>query len=167
MTALSAQEIEDYGAALINPFSGASLTSQGYDLTLGKIEEFVGSGIMGKEGKVLPEYREVERFPTSEGEAYWLGPGAYLVTFAETVNIPHDIVGLLWSRSTLLRMGAGFSTAVWDAGYHGIGQSMLVVLNPWGIQVPIGGRVGQMVFFRLGQETEQPYDGQYQGGKSV
>jgi dUTP pyrophosphatase len=152
-----------YNEKLIDPYIMNHETPQGYDLSVGKIESFQGSGILGKVGKILPVYQEVDKFPTTEGESYWLKPGAYLVTFKETVRIPYDMCAFVWSRSSLLRMGAGFVTAVWDAGYYGIGQSMLVVHNPMGVQVPVDGRVAQMVFFRMESETDSPYDGQYQG----
>lgn len=163
MTVLSAQEIEDYGTDLINPFKSANLTSQGYDIEVAKVERLEGYGRLLVEGKTLPHYREASLVHLAP--RYALKPGQYIVTFKEEVNLPHDICAFLWSRSTLLRMGASIQTAVWDAGYHGQGSSLLIVSNPDGIILEIGARIGQMVFHRLGQATEQPYDGQYQGGK--
>lgn len=167
MTVLSAQEIEEYGPDLINPFASISLTSQGYDISVETIERMDGFGrlTIQNEQKILPKYREASRVSGSLiEERYSLTPGMYLVSFVEDVTLPHDVCAFLWSRSTLLRMGASLQTAVWDAGYHGKGSSLLLVSNPDGIIVEKGARIGQMVFHRLGQATEQPYDGQYQGG---
>lgn len=162
MTVLSAQEIEDYGCDLINPFKSGSLTSQGYDVSVQKIESISGHGILYIDGKMLPKYYPAKT--NIQTLHYVLYPGQYIVTFNEEVNLPHDICAFLWSRSTLLRMGASMQTAVWDAGYHGKGSSLLLVSNPSGISVEKDARIGQMVFHRLGQATEQPYHGQYQGG---
>ncbi len=148
-----------YDQHLIDPYTLNHETPQGYDLSVYRIEQFQGKGYLQQYGKSLPEYQEAPNDDTG----YYLRPGAYLVTFKENVRIPDDMVAFVWSRSTLLRMGAGFVTAVWDAGYRGVGQSMLVVHNPMGIEIEHGSRVAQMVFFRMETETDKPYDGQYQG----
>lgn len=161
MSILTAQEIKERGRELIVPFDEKNVTSQGYDVTVSLIEQMQGPGELRVAGKELPEYQHASfRLGT-----YYLGTGQYLVTFNEEVSIPEDMCAFLWSRSTLLRMGASLQTAVWDAGYHGIGSSLILVSNPMGIHVERGARIGQLVFHRLGESTEKPYDGQYQGGK--
>jgi deoxycytidine triphosphate deaminase len=147
---------------IFQPHDIANHTPQGYDVSVAKIESFGGGGVLGKNEKQLPQYIEAPRGPLAGGsQAYFLRPGAYLVTFAEVVSVPTTMVGFMWARSTLLRMGASFNTAVWDAGYRGIGQSLLVVHNPMGIEVEVGSRIGQMVFAALDADV-QPYAGQYQ-----
>jgi len=64
-------------------------------------------------------------------------------------------------RSSLLRCGVTVNTAVWDAGYSGRSQSLMVVYNPQGFRVQRNARVVQLVFLRLTQETEG-YRGVYQ-----
>lgn len=54
-------------------------------------------------------------------------------------------------------------TAVWDAGYHGKGQSLLTVHNVQGIFLERYVRIGQLVFHRLERPTVEGYAGQYQG----
>jgi len=54
------------------------------------------------------------------------------------------------------------STAVWDAGYEGRSQSLLVVYNPLGFRLQKNARVIQLIFMRLSQKT-QGYKGAYQG----
>ena len=65
-------------------------------------------------------------------------------------------------RSSLLRCGVTVNTAVWDAGYSGRSQSLLVVYNPLGFRLQKDARVVQLVFFRLTGETKG-YQGKYQG----
>jgi len=91
-----------------------------------------------------------------------LAAGAYVVTFNEIVNMPKNISALGAPRSSLLRCGAGLHTAVWDAGYCGRSQSLLVVYNPLGFRVQRNARIGQLVFFELAGDTEG-YTGCYQG----
>lgn len=90
-----------------------------------------------------------------------LMPGGYVVTYNEIVHLPKNIMGLIFPRSSLLRCGVTVHTAVWDAGYHGRGQSLLTVYNPSGIRLQKNARIVQLVFYRLTQETEG-YQGTYQ-----
>jgi dUTP pyrophosphatase len=153
---------EDTLQQIITPFrADTHLTSQGYDFSVDKIESMSGVGRLLLDDKTLPSYERADR----TGRFYHLKPGQYIVTFEEHVNIPWDVCGFMWSRSTLLRMGASMQTAVWDAGYYGVGASLLLVSNPLGITIERGARIGQMIFHRLETGTKRPYNGQYQGGK--
>jgi dUTP pyrophosphatase len=88
--------------------------------------------------------------------------GAYIITYNEIVHMPKDIMALGRPRSSLLRCGVTIGTAVWDAGYEGRSQSLMVVHNPQGFRVQKNARVIQLVFFKLTGETEG-YRGAYQG----
>lgn len=91
-----------------------------------------------------------------------LMPGAYIVTYNEIVHLPKNIMALATPRSSLLRCGVTVNTAVWDAGYSGRSQSLLIVYNPHGFRVQRNARMVQLVFLRLTQKTEG-YQGTYQG----
>ena len=90
-----------------------------------------------------------------------LMPGAFIVTYNEVVHLPKDIMALARPRSSLLRCGVNIDTAVWDAGYSGRSQSLMIVFNPRGVRLQMNARVVQLVFFRLTAETEG-YHGVYQ-----
>ena len=90
-----------------------------------------------------------------------LMPGTYVITYNEIVHLPKNIMALATPRSSLLRCGVMINTAVWDAGYSGRSQSLLVVYNPQGFRVQRNARIVQLVFLRLTQETEG-YRGAYQ-----
>jgi len=91
-----------------------------------------------------------------------LVPGSYIVTFNEIVHMPRNVMALALPRSSLLRCGATIHTAVWDAGYSGRSQSLMVVHNPQGFRLQRDARIVQLVFFQLTRETEG-YRGAYQG----
>ena len=91
-----------------------------------------------------------------------LMPGAYVITFNEIVHLPKNVMALATPRSSLLRCGVMVNTAVWDAGYSGRSQSLLVVYNPGGFRLQRNARIVQLVFLRLTGETEG-YSGTYQG----
>lgn len=90
-------------------------------------------------------------------------PGCYLVTYNEVVNLPRNIMALAMPRSSLLRCGVSIHNAVWDAGYSGRSQSLMVVYNPQGFRLYRNARIVQMVFFFLSHEVTQGYHGMFQG----
>jgi dUTP pyrophosphatase len=91
-----------------------------------------------------------------------LMPGAYIITYNEIVHLPKNIMALGRPRSSLLRCGVTVDTAVWDAGYSGRSQSLMVVYNPQGFRLQRNARVAQLIFLRLSRKTEG-YHGAYQG----
>ncbi len=91
-----------------------------------------------------------------------LVPGAYVITYNEIVHLPRNIMALATPRSSLLRCGVTVNTAIWDAGYEGRSQSLMVVYNPQGFRLQRNARIIQLVFLPLTQETEG-YQGTYQG----
>ncbi len=88
--------------------------------------------------------------------------GAYIITYNEVVHLPRNIMALATPRSSLLRCGVTVNTAVWDAGYSGRSQSLMVVYNPRGFRLQRNARIVQLIFLRLTRETEG-YQGAYQG----
>jgi dUTP pyrophosphatase len=90
-----------------------------------------------------------------------LVPSAYIITYNEVVHLPKNIMALGRPRSSLLRCGVTVDTAVWDAGYEGRSQSLLVVYNPQGFRLQKNARVIQLIFMRLSEKTKG-YKGAYQ-----
>jgi dUTP pyrophosphatase len=91
-----------------------------------------------------------------------LVPGVYIITYNEIVHLPGNIMALARPRSSLLRCGVTVHTAVWDAGYSGRSQSLMVVYHPQGIRLQRNARIVQLFFLQLTRETEG-YHGAYQG----
>ena len=132
----------------------------GIDLTLDALWVLRGAGRLGRDpdDRVLPE-----REPIASKTDGWfeLSLGDYVLRFAEVVAVPLDCGGLVFPRSSLLRMGVHVPTAVWDAGYRGRGESLLRVANPAGLRVQQGARIAQLVLFRLPEQT-RAYQGRHQ-----
>jgi len=91
-----------------------------------------------------------------------LPAGCYVVTYNEIVNLPKNIIALGKPRSSLLRCGINIGTAVWDAGYSGRSQSLMVVYNPYGFRLSRNARILQLVFFLLTRESMEGYGGIFQ-----
>lgn len=160
MTILTGSEARGLVESMIDPETQTQMC--GVELTLQKIERFLTAGAVAFDNKErkLPE-TELVNFD----EMGWieLPAGSYLVTFNEIVNIPKDVAAMARARSTLLRCGATLETALWDPGYRGRSQSLLVVYNPQGLKLKKNARLMQLVFLRLENEAEKLYSGKYQG----
>jgi len=92
-----------------------------------------------------------------------LPAGCYKIVYNEYVEIPLEMAAFGYPRSSLLRCGADVRCAVWDPGYHGRSESLLVVHNPAGIVLHKNAKVMQLVFVRLEAKAEKGYEGQYRG----
>ena len=160
MTILTGSEARGLVESMIDPETQTQMC--GVELTLQKIERFNSAGAVAFDNK---ERKLPETEPLNFDEMGWieLTAGSYLVTFNEIVNIPKDVAAMARARSTLLRCGATLETALWDPGYRGRSQSLLVVYNPQGLKLKKNARLMQLVFLRLENEAEKLYSGKYQG----
>ncbi|HAV10644.1 MAG TPA: deoxyuridine 5'-triphosphate nucleotidohydrolase [Dehalococcoidia bacterium] len=134
----------------------------GIDLTLKDIASYATPGTMSETngGRIL-SVTNLMPFETDGGIT--LPPGCYLITHNEVVNLPNNLMALARPRSSLLRCGVAVHTAVWDAGYSGRSQSLLVVYNQFGFRLYRNARVIQMVFFYLNRAVNKGYKGMFQG----
>ena len=138
------------------------LQTNGFDLTLKEVSDLATPGSMGQGA----ECREVsESRPLIFDQSGWLqlSAGSYLITFNEVVALPLDLMALGRPRSSLLRSAVSIHTAVWDAGYQGRSQALMVVHHSQGYRVQRGARLMQLVFFRVGTGVSQGYQGKYMG----
>ncbi|MEM4389878.1 MAG: deoxyuridine 5'-triphosphate nucleotidohydrolase [Candidatus Micrarchaeia archaeon] len=131
----------------------------GVDLTLKEAFELTSAGAIDHDNsqRKLSETRPIP----FEGEWLRLGPGAYKIIYNEIISIPPDCAGLAFPRSSLLRCGCDVHCAVWDPGYTGRSESLLVVENPHGVKLKRGARLVQLVFFRLTERAREVYAGRF------
>ena len=138
------------------------LQPNGVDLTLRSVERCPSGGAFDfSNASRRPAEREPAPFD-SDGAAQ-LAPGSYVVTFNEIVHMPSDLAALGRTRSSLLRSGVALHTGVWDAGYTGRSESLLVVYNPHGCVLQRDARILQLVFFRLEGDVTEGYRGIFHG----
>ena len=142
------------------------LTPNGFDLTVANIFQFNTFGALdfsNKERKV-PEGKEIlpkKKNPKDKFGWWQLKNGAYKIRTNETINLPCDLIALAFSRTSLLRMGGFTQHGVWDAGFRGKSEFILVVDNPKGIKIKQNARIAQIVFMKI-KEVVQGYKGIYQ-----
>ncbi|MCX8195095.1 MAG: deoxyuridine 5'-triphosphate nucleotidohydrolase [Candidatus Micrarchaeota archaeon] len=152
-------------AALKGYVEGLAAPSQaqpaGIDLTLREVHLFQGEGEIdfdNSKRRVSP----TKKLEFEKGRVF-LTNGCYKIIYNEYVKVPLGCAALGFPRSSLLRCGADVRCAVWDPGYHGRSESLLVVHNPSGIVLHQNAKVMQLVFFRLEEKAEKGYDGKYKG----
>lgn len=137
------------------------LQPNGMDFTLREVALLQSSGMIASanSGRRIPGLA-----PLAFDSAGFLElvPGPYIITVNEIVNLPRNIMALAWPRSSLLRCGVSINNAVWDAGYSGRSQCLMVVHNPQGFSLQRNARILQLVFLQLSGDTEA-YNGIYQG----
>ena len=133
----------------------------GLELTLKEIKtiEGIGSVDFDNSERKLPEGRLLSF--DDEGWVH-LPAGIYKILFNEIVNIPKNLAAIAKPRSTLIRCGVTLETAVWDAGYRGRSESMLVVYNPEGFRLKKDARIMQLLFYTLESKVKKGYSGIYQ-----
>ena len=136
------------------------LQPNGFDLTLREIALFQSSGKIATSDsqRMVSDLAPL----VFDGLGFiYLAPGIYSITYNEIVHLPRNIMALATPRSSLLRCGVTVNTAVWDAGYSGRSQSLMVVYNPQGFRLQRNARIVQLIFLRMTGETEG-YQGTYQ-----
>lgn len=126
-------------------FVEKNLTPNGYDLTVDRIR------IDGSEADTA--------------DAIIPPRTSFLVSTREFLNLPNDVVGELWIRSSYARKGIIASYGVVDAGYRG--NLTLSFYNASSRELPLkqGDRITQIVFITLIHGSEKNYaqrSGNYQ-----
>ncbi|KAF3035269.1 hypothetical protein E8E11_003541 [Didymella keratinophila] len=103
------------------------------------------------------------RFESSDAGSFLdLTIGSYLVEFNETVDMPLDVMGQVFVRSSPWRSGALVQAGVTDSGYKGAVGAMLQVVNTHGLRLMRDAKLAQMVFHQMSEKVEG-YIGVYQG----
>ncbi len=138
----------------------------GFDCTVRTIERFRGTAQLGTDNseRVLPKTCTIQ---PDRDDYYDLVKGSYLITLNEIVNLPNNLMALARPRSSLLRSGISIHTAVWDAGYSGRSQCLLINHTESLFRVKQDSRILQMIFMYLDYATQDGYSGIYQNENNV
>lgn len=147
--------------AVSNMLDESQFQPAGVDLTLKSVHKFLNKGKIDFDNKAR-RISDVEEIKPDGGDIH-LSRGAYKVIFNEYVRIPPDAAAFCFPRSSLLRCGATLECAVWDPGYEGRSEALLIVENEHGITFSKNAKIGQLVFVKLAEAARQLYSGIYRG----
>jgi dUTP pyrophosphatase len=138
----------------------------GVDLSLRDIQTWTASATLAfsNEHRVAAETQTLAF--TGGPKQIHLAAGHYLVMFNENVEMPLDIMGQIFVRSSLWRSGVLLSAGVMDSGYKGAVGALMQVVNAHGVTLHQNARLAQMVFHEMTEEVAG-YIGVYQGATGL
>lgn len=151
----------------VKPVDEAMVQMHALDVRIDKLYRITSGFFVPEEGKTSQSKKE-EIPATLEPvmpprEIFNLTPGVYSFDAVQSVEMAEGEAGWLVPRSSLTRNGVDVRSALYDAGYKGGINGIIVVHNPHGCSIERNARVAQFVIVKA--ETAKLYDGQYQGGK--
>lgn len=140
----------------------------GFDLRLNEVFELEGEGFLGIEERDTPDVRSIAKNDPKKAEeknGFVFEPGKYyLIKTMEKVNLPINVSGIIFPRTTMFRSGLGLFNGIVQPGYSGELTFGVCNLGPSRIKVSFGARVVHITFHEVLGEGNQ-YRGQWQGGR--
>ena len=140
------------GTLRIGSYSEKNLTPNGYDVSIEEVW-VPSTDARSKEG--------VAKVP----------PGAWFVIGTkEYLELPSDVVGEIWIRTTWVRRGVLSSFGRIDAGFHGNLTFSALNASNLPVELPIGERFAQVVFEELRSPPQKTYkerSGNYHGQRGI
>ncbi len=145
---------------IINPIASNSIQPASIDCHLGKHFLTIEDQEMTNITLDTPiKYREIETDSITIPAHSFL-----LATTEEYVELPSDITAFVEGRSSIGRMGLFIQNAGWvDPGFKGRITLELYNANSLPIKLQSGRRICQLVFCKMDQAAQNPYNGKYQG----
>jgi len=132
----------------------------GIDLTISKIFLFKSAGCIDFDNRRRKQ-AEVKEYKVLTEEPQLIKAGAYKIIFNEIIKIPENMAAIALPRSSLLRSGASVFTSLWDPGYEGRSEALLVVFNKNGIALTKNAKVAQLIFLSMDEKASKLYKGIY------
>jgi dCTP deaminase len=143
--------IKDRNLEIIN-FNEENLTPNGYDVTIGEIRiPLFNDNIKTGKTIVPPDTR-------------------FAINTKEYFKLSKNIVGEIWLRTSWARHGIISSFGIIDAGFEGTLNFFAYNASEKYVEISIGERFAQVVFFYLKNTAEKGYDersGNYQNQKKI
>ncbi|UCE91750.1 MAG: dCTP deaminase [Methanobacteriota archaeon] len=155
MAVLSDSDILDLiegGKLRISGFDEGNLTPNGYDVTVSEIW-MPSSGSKAEGGEIEIPGRE------------W-----FVIGTREGLELPSDVVGGIWIRTTWVRKGIMSSFGRIDAGFKGNLTFSAYNASSGPVKLRIGDRFAQVVFEELRSRASKAYgerSGNYQGQSGI
>ncbi len=152
------------GTLAVEPIEKEQVQPASVDIRLGRtfsIVEDSPTGIIDMDNEI--------KYKTIESDTYILLPGQFvLATTMEYVKLPNDLTAFVEGRSSLGRMGLFIQNSGWvDPGFEGEITLELYNANRCALELRAGRRIGQLVFAKMDEKTDNPYRGKYQGQRGA
>jgi len=160
-------------ALVVEPYEPRHVGPDGIDLTVGPVcwrWQTEPGMVTAFTPKVLGQITEADmvREGYGPGEVIVLAPQEMVIlSTAEWVEIPTDLVGFLSNKSTTARSGVFMHLGAGhiDAGFKGRITMEALNTSPFPIKVPVGVRAATLLLARLMGPAERPYGSEGLGSR--
>jgi deoxycytidine triphosphate deaminase len=155
---------------LVSDLSRRELTNPegaGFDIRLDEVFKLKkeGDGFLGITERKTPEVESVAKFKSGKEEFFTFEPGKYyLIRTIESVNLPDNIAGYVFTRSTLFRSGLILVVTQISPGYHGELTFGVFNASKNKMMVALGSRVAHVQFDYVDGGGNK-YRGQWKDGR--
>jgi len=148
------------GSLTVDPISDESIQPASIDCRLGDhylLVEDMNMDIITLDSEI--HYREIV------GDSITIPPHTFLLaTTKEYVKLPNNLTAFVEGRSSIGRIGLFIQNAGWvDPGFEGKITLELYNANSLPIKLQKDRRICQLVFCKMDQAADKPYQGKYQG----
>jgi deoxycytidine triphosphate deaminase len=153
---------------LVTGLSERELTNPegcGFDLRIGEVYKLSGEGFLGETERKTPDATLVAKYEEGKKNSVVMKPGDYfIVKTIESVNVPLNLGGILYTRGTLFRSGIIHGLSQIAPGYSGQLNTALYNAGPCKVTIELGCRFIHVQFSEVkGKGSE--YRGQWKGGR--
>ena len=132
------------------------LSACGYDIRIGKIN-------LGAFKRGDNERAGDKNWDPLGAQHVDLRPGQFiLMSSLEHLVMPHDLVATVRDKSTLARQGIALQNTVIEPGWRGFITLEVSNHGSQTIRLAVGSPIAQLIFEKLDEPTQQPYEGKYQ-----
>ncbi|MFH1822179.1 MAG: hypothetical protein ABH830_00590 [Patescibacteria group bacterium] len=140
----------------------------GFDLRLGEVYQLNGEGFLGVGERDTPDIELIAKHDENKEEKdnyFIFSPGKYyLIKTIEKINLPTNLSGIIFPRTTLFRSGLALFNGIVQPGYSGELTFGICNLGQSNIKVSFGARIIHITFHEVFGEGNE-YRGQWQGGR--
>lgn len=158
------KEMIKEGALVCEPIDEQSIQPASIDCRLGDhflVVEENEMHVINMDEEI--KYREIV------ADTITIPPHSFLLaTTQEYVELPNDLTAFVEGRSSVGRIGLFIQNAGWvDPGFKG--QITLELYNASSLPIKLlaGKRICQLVFAKMDQKADTPYNGKYQGQRKA
>jgi len=145
-------EYVDKGKLIVEGFKEENLTPNGYDLTVGEI--------------LIPSFDRTEKTGSVRiPKLTW-----FLIGTEEVVDLPEELTGQLWIRTSWARKGIMGSFGKIDAGFRGNLTLSAFNASANEIEMQAGMKFAQIIFMRTQTKPSKSYEarsGNYQDQRGI
>ena len=163
------QNVQELKHLKIEPFIEANVQPASLDITLSNSFAVMAKRLPGDKVYIVDMSEPIPYKKIENVDEFILYPRHFvLASTQEYIDLPLDIAADLEGRSSVGRAGVFIQNAGYiDPGFSGQITLELYNAGNYAVKLKKGIRIGQLIFHRLENPTDEPYRGKYQFQKGA